>query len=67
MSTRLLAELEMDKDLEYLKSQFEEWLPRQFGTHIKDKMKGFDEEDGYHDQMINAMWIGFNAGVKLNK
>lgn len=48
-----------------MKKIFEEWIVKQFGDHIKDKLKDFHNEDGYADQTINGMWIGFNAGVEL--
>ena len=48
-----------------MKSKFEEWVVTQFGDHIKKSLVDFHEEDGYHDQIINAMWIGFNAGAAL--
>ncbi|MCJ0814930.1 hypothetical protein [Vibrio vulnificus] len=47
------------------KQKFETWIISQFGKHIENKLAQFDEEDGYHDEVINAMWIGFNAGLLL--
>ncbi len=42
-----------------LRELFEESAINHFGTHIKEVLTKFDEEDGYNDPIINAMWIGF--------
>ncbi|MBS3796699.1 hypothetical protein [Pseudoalteromonas sp. BDTF-M6] len=47
------------------KHKFERWIITQFGEHIKRKLADFDIEDGYHDETINAMWIGFCAGMMV--
>ncbi|WP_158683778.1 hypothetical protein [Pseudoalteromonas sp. T1lg22] len=47
------------------KPKFERWALQQFGSQIQSRLAGFDIEDGYHDELINAMWIGFNAGLLL--
>tara|TARA_Y100001938_G_C7834959_1_gene303293 strand:+ start:300 stop:464 length:165 start_codon:yes stop_codon:yes gene_type:complete len=46
------------------KELFEQWLITQFGP---DHLRGlsFDVNNGYSSQTINAMWIGFNAGIEL--
>ena len=44
---------------------FEVWVLEQFGKNGKVMLGNFHEEDGYEDQTINAMWIGFNAGLEL--
>ena len=49
------------------KSLFENWIVLQMGSNIKSMLANFDIEGGYHDQTINAMWIGFNAGIELSK
>ncbi|MEC8325907.1 MAG: hypothetical protein VX100_07405 [Pseudomonadota bacterium] len=46
------------------KALFESWLVNQFGSQINSQLK-FCMEDGYKDHAINAMWIGFNAGIEL--
>ncbi len=48
-----------------MKKVFEKWIIKKMGNHVKQLLIDFDEEDGYADQTVNAMWIGFNAGVKL--
>jgi len=48
-----------------IKQVFEEWLIHQMGTHVMPMLNNFDIEDGYHDETINAMWIGFNAGYEI--
>ncbi len=48
-----------------IKTTFETWMVKQFGNAIKRLLEDFHEEDGYADQNINGMWIGFNAGVEL--
>lgn len=47
------------------KKLFESWVICQFGENIKIKLEPFHSEDGYLDETINAMWIGFNAGIEL--
>jgi len=44
-----------------MKELFEKWAVTHFGKHIESVFADFDEEDGYHDQILNAMWIGFNG------
>jgi len=44
---------------------FEVWVLEQFGKNGKVMLGNFHEEDGYSDETINAMWIGFNAGIEL--
>lgn len=48
-----------------MKKLFEKWAITHFGKHIESALKDFDEEDGYQDQLINAMWIGFNGHAIL--
>ena len=50
-------------NLNKIKVKFEVWATAQFGYNINIKLKQFDIEDGYQDPTINAMWIGFNAGL----
>ena len=47
-----------------MRDLFEEWLVRQMGDHVKAYFNEFSE-DGYADNNINCMWLGFNAGVEL--
>ncbi len=47
-----------------MRKLFEEWVVKQFGKNAK-LLLDYDKEDGYTDQDINSMWIGFNAGVEL--
>jgi len=47
-----------------MKKLFEEWAVTHFGEHIREKFESYDEEDGYAEPLINAMWIGFN-GYKI--
>jgi hypothetical protein len=47
-----------------MKKLFEEWALTHFGEHIREKFESYDEEDGYAEPLINAMWIGFN-GYKI--
>ena len=47
-----------------MKDKFEEWLIKQFGEEVKSRFV-YDEKNGYVDQIVNAMWIGFNAGYVL--
>ena len=44
---------------------FEEWVVKQMGEHVRPLLNNYHDEDGYSDQTINAMWIGFNGGVEL--
>ncbi len=48
-----------------MKEQFEVWIKTQFGDRITPKLLEFDIEDGYADEVINAMWVGFNAGAAI--
>jgi len=43
-----------------MKDLFEKWIVSHFGESVKKNL-AFDEEDGYLDQAVNAMWIGFNG------
>ena len=47
-----------------MKEKFEEWVVAQFGEKMKE-LFAYDEKNGYVDQVVNAMWIGFNAGYVL--
>lgn len=49
-----------------MKDLFEKWIVKQFGKSIKPRLEMFHDEDGYADQDINMIWIGFNAGVELS-
>jgi hypothetical protein len=49
-----------------IKELFEVWIVKQMGNHVKPLLNDFHKEDGYTDQTINAMWIGFNAGIVLS-
>jgi hypothetical protein len=46
---------------------FEEWLIEQMGEQIKTMIDPdkFHKEDGYNNQDINFMWVGFNAGIEI--
>lgn len=48
-----------------MRELFEKFAVSHFGDHIKALLKDFDEEDGYHDQIINGMWIGFCGHAAL--
>ncbi len=48
------------------KELFEEWITNQFGVSTVLRLEDFHDEDGYTDQTINAVWLGFNAGVALS-
>jgi len=48
-----------------MKEKFELWIVNQFGEHVKNQLVDFHVEDGYHDSIVNAMWIGFNAGALM--
>lgn len=50
-----------------MKELFEKWVITHFGEKFKEDLQGFDEEDGYPDQIINAMWIGFNGYAILSE
>lgn len=49
-----------------MKKIFETWVMKQFGSQGLILLSGFDEVEGYSDHTVNAMWIGFNAGVELS-
>ena len=44
-----------------MKELFEKWAVSHFGKHLEALFKNFDKEDGYQDETLNAMWIGFNG------
>lgn len=44
---------------------FEKWFVAQFGD--KTKVLLSRDGDGYTDQEVNAMFIGFNAGARLSE
>jgi len=48
-----------------MKDKFETCLITHCGEHVRRVFAEYDGEDGYADPIINAMWIGFNAGVEL--
>ena len=48
------------------KDLFEQWLICQFGEGIKSRIALFDIKEGYADETINTLWIGFSAGVELS-
>ena len=48
-----------------MRELFEKWVIEQFGDSGKVLLRGFDEKEGYPDEMANSMWIGFNAGYML--
>ena len=52
-------------DVEKRKRAFEFWMSEQFGSNIKPQLTNFHFEDGYADQNINAIWIGFNGGILM--
>jgi len=43
---------------------FEKWAVFQFGDGMKYRFL-FDRKDGYKDEDVNALWVGFCAGHKL--
>jgi len=49
-----------------MKKLFEKWVITTFGEDFKKPLEDFDEENGYGDKIINAMWIGFNGYAILN-
>ena len=48
-----------------MKEKFEEWIIRQFGPEAKVLLDEGFNENGYVDETINAMWIGFNGHAWL--
>lgn len=42
---------------------FEMWLSKQFPDRLLTYQ--FSVENGYDNETVNAMWIGFNAGIEL--
>lgn len=48
------------------KDLFEQWLICQFGEGIKARIAQFDIKEGYADETINTLWVGFSAGVELS-
>lgn len=46
------------------KKIFEEWLKVQYGNDVFTNLS-FDSKNGYSKETVNAMWIGFNAGITL--
>ena len=48
--------------MEERKIKFEAWILTQFG---KDKKLMLSKQnDAYVDELINSLWIGFNAGIE---
>lgn len=50
-----------------MKELFEKWVISHFGGLIEYHLDDFDEEEGYADQSINALWIGFNGHAILSE
>lgn len=50
-----------------IKEKFELWVLNYFGDHMRHSLKAFDNESGYQDEMLNAIWIGFNAGLLITE
>tara|TARA_B100001059_G_C17712565_1_gene516283 strand:- start:659 stop:832 length:174 start_codon:yes stop_codon:yes gene_type:complete len=48
-----------------IKEKFELWILNHFGHHMRHSLKAFDNENGYQDEMLNAIWVGFNAGLLM--
>lgn len=48
-----------------MKKLFEKWVVANFGEEFRESLKGFDK-NGYPDEIINAMWIGFNGYAILS-
>jgi len=46
-------------DIEKMKFYFERWYVAQFGNGIALK---FIEDEGYENETVNNLWIGFCAG-----
>lgn len=44
---------------------FEKWAALQFPI-FNAELSQYDEEEGYVIPIINALWMGFNAGVELS-
>lgn len=45
-----------------MRHQFEEWYMRQFPKAFVG-MLVYTDADGYAEQLVQAMWIGYSAGV----
>jgi hypothetical protein len=52
----------MHPTIKKMKKCFEVWIVLQLGDKIRKELLSFDLEDGYTDQIVNAMWVGFNGG-----
>jgi len=63
LNTGLRANL--SAKVQNVKNLFEEWLTKQMGDHVKKYFVEFHNDDGYSDQVINAMWLGFCAGYVI--
>jgi len=45
-----------------MNEEFERLMIAHFGEKVESVLCGFDEDDGYPDETINSMWIGFKLG-----
>lgn len=50
-----------------LKKVFESWFIKQFKAKNKILLEPFNEKDGYGDDFVNSLWIGFVAGYNLHE
>jgi len=48
------------------KELFESWFIAQFKAESKILLKPYDDKNGYCDDSVNSLWVGFRAGYKLH-
>lgn len=52
----------MNASIDFIKQEFENFVTNTFGHQIDLTCHPID---GYRDEIVNAVWIGFAAGCKL--
>jgi PHP family Zn ribbon phosphoesterase len=48
-----------------VKDLFEIWIVKQFGEDIKVLMKDYSDSEGYSDEHIQGLYLGFNGGFMV--
>jgi len=56
----------MSKEVEIKKKIFEQWILHQFDNCHLALLNDFHHTNGYPNEIVNAMWVGFNGGIAIS-
>lgn len=48
-----------------MKELFETWVVKQFGESTKALLTDYSDSDGYADEHIQGLYLGFNGGYMV--